>query len=99
MIQFRIVGTNRKGEIITKTEIEDASWSLFCERLLSLKETTPDAISFSIQIARPDPEVLKIKKIMSNIIEEENLKQSSISAAVDRLFNAVDIRLKEDDNA
>lgn len=95
MIKFRIVGTNRRGEDITITESEDASWSLFYERLLSLKETAPDAICFSIQIARPDPEVLKIKEIMYFILEEENKKKGSINKTVERLFKVLDIRLKE----
>lgn len=99
MIQFRIVGINRKGEAITTIEREDASWALFYERLLYLKETVPDAICFSIQIARPDPEVLKIKDIMYFILEEENKKKGSVNKTVDRLFSTLDIKLKENVDA
>lgn len=98
-MQFRYKGTNNKGENLVYREVNDTSLAALQAMVTEDMKKYPSAICFEVCIARPDPEVVEIKKKMYDVLRKGYINRDTFDETVTALFNELDIKLKGKDNA
>lgn len=96
-MQFRYVGRNNKGEALVIREVDETSLDFLHEVLSADMRQHAGVISFEICIARPDPEVVKLKLDIHETLRE--MYQYGTERQAEMLLNRFDIKLKGKDNA
>lgn len=91
-MQIRYKGTNNIGETLVYRENACPTLAEFFDLLKEDMAQHSTAICFELRIARPDPEVVRIKKRMENLIHSGYIKGNPTAQTVDRLFDMFNIK-------
>lgn len=98
-MQYKLEIQDNKGIVLKKVEIENGTMSGLNEWVHFLLEKYPTGIYLKVEVAWPDPEVVEIKKQITEKLHQAFQHGQGFDDATEMLFNAFDIKLKGNTNA